>query len=94
MCALQTLSHSQLCAAGFADPVYAEAYVTVHQYDIVLDVTVINRTRDTLQNLCLEQAAYALCRRCLTLSSALQALQTRCTQKPTSRCTSTTLCWT
>ncbi len=35
---------------------YAEAYVTVHQYDIVLDVTVINRTGDTLQNLCLELA--------------------------------------
>jgi coatomer subunit beta len=24
---------------GFSDPVYAEAYVTVHQYDIVMDVT-------------------------------------------------------
>ena len=35
---------------------YAEAYVTVHQYDIVLDVTVINRTGETLQNLCLELA--------------------------------------
>ena len=42
--------------AGFSDPVYAEAYVTVHQYDIVLDVTVINRTNETLQNLCLELA--------------------------------------
>ncbi|KAL2652816.1 hypothetical protein R1flu_020944 [Riccia fluitans] len=41
---------------GFSDPVYAEAYVTVHQYDIVLDVTVVNRTSDTLQNLCLELA--------------------------------------
>jgi len=41
---------------GFSDPVYAEAYVTVHHYDIVLDVTVINRTRNTLQNLCLELA--------------------------------------
>ncbi|KAJ3681868.1 hypothetical protein LUZ60_014441 [Juncus effusus] len=39
---------------GFSDPVYAEAYVTVHHYDIVLDVTVINRTSSTLQNLCLE----------------------------------------
>jgi hypothetical protein len=39
------------CAAraGLADPVYAEAYVTVHQYDIVLDVSVINRTGETLQ---------------------------------------------
>jgi len=42
--------------AGFSDPVYAEAYVTVHQYDIVLDVTVINRTAETRQNLCLELA--------------------------------------
>ncbi|KAJ6732146.1 COATOMER SUBUNIT BETA [Salix purpurea] len=41
---------------GFSDPVYAEAYVTVHHYDIVLDVTVINRTTETLQNLCLELA--------------------------------------
>ncbi|CAI0550558.1 unnamed protein product [Linum tenue] len=41
---------------GFSDPVYAEAYVTVHHYDIVLDVTVINRTKVTLQNLCLELA--------------------------------------
>ncbi len=42
--------------SGLADPVYAEAYLTVHQYDIVLDVTVINRTQGTLQNLCLELA--------------------------------------
>lgn len=41
---------------GFSDPVYAEAYVTVHQYDIVLDVTIVNRTTTTLQNLCLELA--------------------------------------
>ncbi|KAF5842052.1 coatomer beta subunit appendage platform-domain-containing protein [Dunaliella salina] len=41
---------------GLSDPVYAEAYVTVHQYDIVMDVTVINRTQETLQNLCLELA--------------------------------------
>lgn len=34
---------------GFSDPVYAEAFVTVHQYDIVMDVTVLNRTRETLQ---------------------------------------------
>ncbi|KAG6488141.1 coatomer subunit beta-1-like [Zingiber officinale] len=41
---------------GFSDPVYAESFVTVHHYDIVLDVTVINRTKETLQNLCLELA--------------------------------------
>ena len=42
--------------AGFSDPVYAEAYVTVHQYDIVLDCTIINKTTETLQNVCLELA--------------------------------------
>eukprot|EP00276_Gloeochaete_wittrockiana_P009677 CAMPEP_0184646384 /NCGR_PEP_ID=MMETSP0308-20130426/3086_1 /TAXON_ID=38269 /ORGANISM="Gloeochaete witrockiana, Strain SAG 46.84" /LENGTH=962 /DNA_ID=CAMNT_0027076361 /DNA_START=108 /DNA_END=2996 /DNA_ORIENTATION=- len=41
---------------GFSDSVYAEAYVTVHQYDIVLDVLVVNQTADTLQNLCMELA--------------------------------------
>ncbi|XP_031386551.1 coatomer subunit beta-1-like [Punica granatum] len=41
---------------GFSNPVYAEAYVTVHHHDVVLDVTIINRTMHTLQNLCLELA--------------------------------------
>merc|ERR1712002_1315624 len=41
---------------GFSDPVYAEAYVNVNQYDIVLDVLVVNQTRDTLQNCTLELA--------------------------------------
>ncbi len=41
---------------GFSDPVYAEAYVHVNQYDIVLDVLVVNQTNDTLQNLTLELA--------------------------------------
>uniref|UniRef100_A0A0K0FY78 Coatomer subunit beta n=1 Tax=Strongyloides venezuelensis TaxID=75913 RepID=A0A0K0FY78_STRVS len=40
--------------AGFSDPVYAEAIVNVNQYVIVLDVLVVNRTGDTLQNLTLE----------------------------------------
>jgi len=41
---------------GFADPVYAEAFVTVHDYDIVLDITVTNRTNQTLKNLAVELA--------------------------------------
>lgn len=41
---------------GLSDPIYAEAYVQVHLYDIVLDVLVVNQTPDTLQNLCLELA--------------------------------------
>lgn len=38
---------------GFSDPIYAEAYINVNQYDIVLDVLVVNQTPDTLQNLTL-----------------------------------------
>ncbi|KAK9465355.1 adaptin N terminal region-domain-containing protein [Lipomyces arxii] len=41
---------------GFSDPVYAEAYVKVHQFDIILDVLLVNQTTDTLQNLCVEFA--------------------------------------
>jgi coatomer subunit beta len=41
---------------GFSDPVYAEAYVKVHQFDIILDVLLVNQTSETLQNLSLEFA--------------------------------------
>jgi len=41
---------------GFSDPVYAEAYVHVNQYDIVLDVLIVNQTGDTLQNCTVELA--------------------------------------
>lgn len=41
---------------GFSDPVYAEAYVRVHQFDIVLDVLLVNQTTETLQNLAVEFA--------------------------------------
>lgn len=41
---------------GLSDAVYAEAVVITHQYDVVLDVTVINRTAATMQNVCLELA--------------------------------------
>lgn len=41
---------------GFSDPVYAEAYVNVHQFDIMLDVLIVNQTSDTLQNLAIEFA--------------------------------------
>merc|ERR1711957_635175 len=40
--------------SGFADPVYAEALVTVHDYDIVLEILIINRTPNTLSNLTVE----------------------------------------
>ncbi|KAF2472191.1 coatomer subunit beta [Lindgomyces ingoldianus] len=41
---------------GFSDPVYGEAYVKVHQFDIVLDVLLVNQTTETLQNLTVEFA--------------------------------------
>ncbi|KAK5956151.1 coatomer subunit beta [Knufia fluminis] len=41
---------------GFSDPVYAEAYVQVHQFDIILDVLLVNQTNETLQNLTIEFA--------------------------------------
>lgn len=41
---------------GFGDPVYAEAVVTVHDYDILLDITVLNRGDTTLTNLSVELA--------------------------------------
>lgn len=41
---------------GFSDPVYVEAYVKVHQFDVVLDVLLVNQTSETLQNLSVEFA--------------------------------------
>lgn len=49
---------------GMSDPVYAEAHITVHQYDIILDVLVINTTNDTFQNLTLELATMGDLRLC------------------------------
>ncbi|PVU93360.1 hypothetical protein BB561_003340 [Smittium simulii] len=39
---------------GFSDPIYVEAYMTVHQYDIVLDILVVNQTNDTLKNVTID----------------------------------------
>ncbi|SCU85250.1 LADA_0D06480g1_1 [Lachancea dasiensis] len=36
---------------GFSDPVYAEAYITNHQFDVVIDVLLVNQTKETLKNL-------------------------------------------
>lgn len=36
---------------GFSDAVYAEAYITTHQFDVVLDVLLVNQTKETLKNL-------------------------------------------
>lgn len=36
---------------GFSDPVYAECYITNHQFDVVLDVLLVNQTKETLRDL-------------------------------------------
>lgn len=41
---------------GYSDPVFAEASVTVHDYDIILEMLIINRTPNTLTNLTVELA--------------------------------------
>lgn len=39
---------------GYSDPVYIEAFMNVHQFDIVLDILIFNQTLETLQNLTVE----------------------------------------
>ncbi|TFL03311.1 adaptin N terminal region-domain-containing protein [Pterulicium gracile] len=41
---------------GYSDPIYAEAFVKMHGFDIMLDVLLVNQTANTLQNLCLDFA--------------------------------------
>lgn len=41
---------------GYSDPIYAEAYIKVHQYDVILDILVVNQTVSTLRNLSVEFA--------------------------------------
>lgn len=43
---------------GFGDPIYVEAMITVHDYDIVMDITILNRTKHTLQNVSVELATF------------------------------------
>mmetsp|Transcript_12414 Transcript_12414/g.37874 ORF Transcript_12414/g.37874 Transcript_12414/m.37874 type:complete len:947 (+) Transcript_12414:90-2930(+) len=49
---------------GMNDPVYAEAHMTVHQYDIILDIYLVNKTTTTLQNLTVELATTGDLRLC------------------------------
>jgi coatomer subunit beta len=39
---------------GYSDSVYAEAYVTVSQFDIEMDVLLVNQTKETIHNLTFE----------------------------------------
>jgi coatomer subunit beta len=40
--------------SGYTDPIYCEAYVNVHQFDIIVDILMINQTPDTMQNVTVE----------------------------------------
>merc|ERR1740120_552121 len=39
---------------GLADPVYVEAFLQVHSFDLVLELLLVNRTNETLQNVLVE----------------------------------------
>jgi len=39
---------------GLADPVYVEAFLQVHSFDLVLELLMVNRTKETLQNVLVE----------------------------------------
>lgn len=39
---------------GYSDPIYAEAFVEVHHYDILLKILLVNRTSKTLPNINVE----------------------------------------
>mmetsp|Transcript_25804 Transcript_25804/g.71921 ORF Transcript_25804/g.71921 Transcript_25804/m.71921 type:complete len:1010 (-) Transcript_25804:131-3160(-) len=40
--------------SGLADPVYVEAFLQVHSFDLVLELLMVNRTQDMLQNVLVE----------------------------------------
>lgn len=52
------LTNLFLSFKGFSDPIYAEAFVKMHGFDIMLDVLLVNQSDNTLQNLCLDFAAF------------------------------------
>jgi coatomer subunit beta len=39
---------------GYSDSIYAEAFVEVHHYDILLKIILVNRTNKTLPNINVE----------------------------------------
>eukprot|EP01071_Lankesteria_metandrocarpae_P006243 Lankesteria_metandrocarpae@DN4291_c0_g1_i1.p1 len=43
---------------GLADPVYVEAFIQVHHFDLLVELLVINRTNDTLQNVNVELSTH------------------------------------
>uniref|UniRef100_A0A7S0ZID4 Coatomer subunit beta n=1 Tax=Timspurckia oligopyrenoides TaxID=708627 RepID=A0A7S0ZID4_9RHOD len=64
---------------GMSDPVYAEAQVVIQSFDVFLDMTLINKSMDTLQNVTLEWATMGdlkLCERppSITLAPGAQKM--------------------
>eukprot|EP01065_Artemidia_motanka_P037312 TRINITY_DN4571_c5_g1_i1.p1 TRINITY_DN4571_c5_g1~~TRINITY_DN4571_c5_g1_i1.p1 ORF type:complete len:1001 (+),score=443.18 TRINITY_DN4571_c5_g1_i1:104-3004(+) len=58
---------------GTSDPVYAEATVKVHQFDVLLEMLIVSNTSNTLQNLTVELATVGdlkLCERPQTFTLA------------------------
>jgi len=45
-----------MALTAFGDPLYCEAIVTMHSFDIILDIFIVNRTADTLSNISLDLA--------------------------------------
>lgn len=43
--------------SGFSDPIYAEATVTIHPFDVVLDIYLVNQSDESLNNVTVELAA-------------------------------------
>jgi vesicle coat complex subunit len=41
-----------MALTAFGDPLYCEAIVTMHSYDIVLDIFIVNRTAGRLRHHC------------------------------------------
>jgi len=39
---------------GYSDPIYAEAFVMIHKFDISFEVLLINRSSKPLQNISVE----------------------------------------
>lgn len=39
---------------GYTDPIYAEAYMKIHKYDILFEILLINRINKPLQNVSIE----------------------------------------
>ena len=39
---------------GYSDPIYAEAFMKIHKYDIIFDILLVNRINKPLQNVSVE----------------------------------------